>query len=130
MRDFTKHASPRQRPLRLLAGVAGIIALFFVTFGAARAAWGMYGKFAEAAKSDAEAQQNVIALEAEELQMSAAVETLSSARGQEAALRQSYGVALPGEGEIQIVKESTSSTPAPAPQPNFFVRILKALWVW
>ncbi|HEY5383099.1 MAG TPA: hypothetical protein VIJ88_00920 [Candidatus Paceibacterota bacterium] len=128
MRDFTKRQNPRRQVLRFFAGVAGILLLFFVTFGAVRAVWGMYGKFAEAAESDSEARQNLTELKAQEAQVSAAVEALSSSRGQEAQLRQSYGVALPGEGEIQIIEESASSTAEPAPQANILVRIWHAVF--
>jgi cell division protein FtsB len=128
MRDFAKHTGPRRQKLRLLAGVVGIIVLGFITFEAAHAAWGMYGKFAEAAGDNATAEQNLSQLTAEEAQMSAEVVALSSERGQEAALRQTYGVALPGEGEIQIIEESPSSTPPQPQQQNFFARLWHALF--
>jgi hypothetical protein len=128
MRDFTKRQNPRQQTLRFFAGIAGILALSFITFAAAHAAWGMYGKFAEAAQSDDEAQQNLTELKEQEAHVSAAVGALSSSRGQDAQLRQSYGVALPGEGEIQIIEESASSTPAAKPEPNLLVRIWQAVF--
>ncbi|MGC9602718.1 MAG: hypothetical protein ABSE76_03195 [Minisyncoccia bacterium] len=128
MRDFTKHAGPRRQKLRLLAGIVGLVVLSFITFGAARATWGMYGKFAEAAGDNAIAEQNVSQLTAEEAQMSAKVSVLSSERGQEAALRQAYGVALPGEGEIQIIHENSSSTPPQTPSQSIFSRLWHALF--
>jgi len=60
--------------------------------------------------------------------MSAKVEALSSARGQEAALRQTYGVALPGEGEIQIIEEAPSSTPPQTVPQNIFARLWHAIF--
>jgi cell division protein FtsB len=128
MRDFTKHAGPRRQRLRFFAWIAGLILLAFVTFGAVRAAWGMYGKFAEAAEDNAGAEQSLSQLTAEEERMNATVEALGSARGQEAALRQTYGVALPGEGEIQVIEESASTTPPQPASQNVFVRLWHALF--
>ena len=128
MRDFAKHSGSRKQRLRLWAGIAGLIVLGFITFGTARAAWDMYGKFAEAAGGNADAEQNLNQLKTEEAQMSAQVEALSSARGQEAALRQTYGVARPGEGEIQIIEESPSSTPVQAQPQNIFARLWHAIF--
>ena len=130
MRDFTKRQSPRRSLLGFLAGVAGVIVLGFITFSAAKAAWVMYGKFNEAAVSDADAQQNLSQLTEQQTQVSARVNSLSTERGQEAQLRQSYGVALPGEGEIQIVREASSSTPEPPPEPSFWVKVWHTLFVW
>ena len=128
MRDFAKHSGSRKQRLRLWAGILGLIVLGFVTFEAAHAAWGMYGKFAEAAGDNVTAEQNLNQLTAEKEQMSAQVEALSSARGEEAALRQTYGVALPGEGEIQIIEEAPSSTPSQAPSQNIFARLWHAIF--
>ena len=128
MRDFAKHTGSRRRGLRLWAGILGLIVLGLVTFEAAHAAWGMYGKFAEAAGDNTTAEQNLSQLSAQEAQMSAEVEALSSTRGQEAALRKTYGVALPGEGEIQIIEEAPSSTPSQTPSQNIFARLWHAIF--
>jgi cell division protein FtsB len=102
-----------------------------ITFGAARSAFGMYGKFLEAADGNQAAGQNLAELRAQQASVEAEVASLNSPEGQEAQLRQSYGVALPGEGEIQIVHEAATSTgPASGGQDNFFVRIFRALFVW
>jgi cell division protein FtsB len=90
----------------------------------------MYGKFAEAAGSNDDSQQNLKQLQAQEASVKSQVDALATQEGQEAQLRQSYGVALPGEGEIQLVQKSATSTQAQNNQGNFFVRILKALFVW
>jgi len=130
MQDFTKR---RRGPVvrRFFFGLVLLAVLGFVTFGAAHAAWGMYGKFAEAASANDAAQQNLAHMQTEEASVQAEVASLSSQEGQEAQLRQSYGVALPGEGEIQIVREApTSTAPAAAPAGGLFSRILKALFVW
>ncbi len=130
MRDFTKRPNNRRQTPRFLLGLLGVVALGFITFGAAHAAWGMYGKFNEAAVSDADAKQNLASLKAQDSQMSTKVEDISSERGQEAQIRQSYGVALPGEGEIHIVREAPTSTPEQAPKPNLLSKLWHALFVW
>ena len=130
MRDFTKRPQNRRQTLRFLLGLLAIAALGFVSFGAARAAYGMYGKFSEAAVGDADAQQNLATMQAQEAQVSSTVDELSTARGEEAQIRQSYGVALPGEGEIQIVREAPSSTPERAPAPGLWAKLWHALFVW
>lgn len=112
-------------------GVCMVVVLLFVTFGSVRSAWGMYGKFAEAASANDAAQQNLAQMKAQKQSVEAEVEALSSTEGQEAQLRQSYGVALPGEGQIQIVRTASSTAARPAaPSGNFFVRLIKALFVW
>jgi len=115
---------------RFLLGVCFILFLFLITFSAARAAFGMYGKFAEAAASNDASQQNLKQLQAQEASVKAEVDALTTAEGQEAQLRQSYGVALPGEGEIQLVQKTASTTASNAPQDNVIIKILKALFVW
>ena len=130
MRDFAKRPNQRQQTTRFFIGVVGLLLLAFVTYGAAHAAGGMYGKFAEAAQSDSDAEQNLAQLKAQDAQVGAAVASLSSERGQEAQLRQTYGVALPGEGEIQIVEESSSSTSPVAPQSGILSKLWHALFVW
>ncbi len=130
MRDFTKHPNNRRQTPRFLAGIVGVIALSFVTFSAAHASWNMYGKFNEAAVSDAEAQQNFATLKQQVSQVGASVDALASERGQEAQMRQSYGVALPGEGEIKILREAPSTTPQTVAQPGVLSKIWHALFVW
>lgn len=131
MRDFTKRRNKGDIIRRFFLGAGVVAVLFFVTFGAVRASWGMYGKFAEAATANDAAQQNLTQMKAEKASVEAEVAHLSSEEGQEAQLRQSYGVAKPGEGEIQIIREVASTTlPAASASGNFFVRIFKALFVW
>lgn len=116
---------------RFLLGLCLLVLLGVVTFAAARAAWNMYGKFAEATNSNDAAQINLTRLKAQKDSVEAEVASLSSPQGQEAQLRRSYGVARPGEGVIQIVHTSaTSSNSQDSAGGNFFVRILRALFVW
>ncbi|HEV8666558.1 MAG TPA: hypothetical protein VN665_01780 [Candidatus Paceibacterota bacterium] len=131
MQDFTKRRSRSNITRRFLLGVCMLLILGFITFGSAHAAFGMYGKFAEAATANDAAQQNLAQMKAEDANVKAEVTALNSPEGQEAQLRQSYGVALPGEGEIQIVREAPTSTVSKSDSSgNFFVNILKALFEW
>src|SRR5260370_1197585 len=110
MRDFTKRRNRGGILRRFLLGTCMVALLTFVTFGAVHASWGMYGKFAEAASANDAAQQNLSQMREQKASVETEVAHLSSPVGQEAQLRQSYGVALPGEGEIQIVRETASSS--------------------
>lgn len=107
-----------------------VLGLFIITTGAVRAAWGMYGKFEAAAESNDAAQKNLTRLKEQAASVKAQVEALSSAEGEEAGLRQAYGVARPGEGQIQIVRETGAGTEVEEPSTNFFVKIFRALFVW
>ncbi len=131
MTDFTKRRGRGQLVRRFLIGLCLLALLGVVTFAAVHAAWNMYGKFADATASSDAAQLNLTRLKAQKSSVEAEVASLSSPQGQEAQLRRSYGVARPGEGVIQIVHESaTSSNPQNGASGNFFMRILHALFSW
>jgi cell division protein FtsB len=131
MQDFTKRRGRGQLVRRFLLGICLLVLLGVVTFAAVRASWNMYGKFAEATASNDAAQKNLAQLKDQKSSVEEEVASLSSPQGQEALLRRSYGVARPGEGVIQIVHESaTSSSPQKDEGGNFFMRILRALFVW
>jgi cell division protein FtsB len=115
---------------RFILGVAFVLVLSFVSFSAAHAAYNMYGKFSEATASNDASQQNLKQMQNQLASVKAQVEALSTHEGQEAQLRQSYGVALPGEGEIQLVQKSASTTEAAAQEEGFFARIFRALFLW
>jgi len=130
MQDFTKRANNGRDIRRFLLGICMVAFLGLLTFESVRAAWGMYQKFADAAASNQVAELNLAELKSQEATIQAEVTALSTPEGQEATLRESYGVALPGEGEIQIVRSSTTTAEA-IPEPgNFFINIFRALFVW
>jgi hypothetical protein len=130
MRDFKKERGGGGQYLRMLVGLAGLVALAALGAVSARAAWGMYQKFAEASAADAAAQNELAAAQAQYASVSASVEALDTERGQEGALRERYGVARPGEGEIDIVRPATT-TPAAADAPRgFWASLWHALFVW
>jgi hypothetical protein len=90
----------------------------------------MYQKFASASEADAAAHVELAGLAEQERQVGAAASDLASDRGVEAGIRERYGVARPGEGQIDIVRREASSTPSAAEKPNVFVRMFRALFVW
>lgn len=130
MREFNRRRSRREEVMRFCMRLAGVLALLVITTAAVRAAWGMYGKFSSSAAADAVAQQNLASLEQQETQVNAAVSSLSSEEGVEAQMRERYGVAKPGEGEILIVEDAASTTPQAPPSPNVLSRIFHALFPW
>ncbi len=107
-----------------------MLLLLVITFIAARATWGMYGKFAEAAESDERAHKELATLEAQQAQVKASVDSFTSNRGVEAQVRERYGVVKPGEGQIQIVRDSASTTPRSSQDKNIFIRLWGALFGW
>ena len=74
---------------------------------------GIYRKerVAQSAAHDTAAQLNE--LQSREATLQSNVNELSTARGQEAVLRETYGVALPGEGVIIVVPPTAASTAPP-----------------
>jgi cell division protein FtsB len=76
--------------------------------------WGLAGKaqiaWREAHDTKAEYEQ----LEARQTQLAANIAALNTPRGQDAAIREAFGVARPGE-EVIIVVPPASSTPTSTP---------------
>lgn len=82
--------------------------------------WNLYGKERESAALRAQAEHKMRALEERFEDLSVRADTLTSRRGQEAVLRDTYDVGKPGEGLIVIVEESASGSagePAAAERP-------------
>lgn len=130
MREFKKQ---RSRPVSLAVfalQVVGVGVLCVVTVGAMRAAAGMYGKLTTATAGQSEAETELATLEAQRVRVAASVAELSSQRGTEAQIRQRYGVVKPGEGEIEIVRDSAAAAqPLPAKE-SWWRGIFRALFVW
>ena len=126
MQDFAKRRSMG----RLLKSFGGALILLVLTVLAVRAAWGMYGKFAEAAQSDALSQKQLASLEQQQVQVAASVTAFSSERGIEEQIRERYGVVKPGEGQIQIVRDAATTTAQNPREPNLFIRAWQALFGW
>lgn len=131
MKEFKRHRSKGEEALRFALGVLGTVALAAGAALAARAAWGMYGKLAEASASEAASKSELSSLQAQQAGVSGALLELSSARGVEAQVRQRYGLARPGEGEIDIVESPQDASNASSTPPmSMFERIFHALFVW
>ncbi len=111
-------------------GTLGLLALVLVAFVAARGAYDMYGKFTSAAAARATAESDLQALQERHTAVKADVVSLESERGLEGELRERYGVARPGEGEIAIVRQSTSSEAIVAPHETLLERLWQLLFVW
>ena len=127
MRDYSKRRTDTSRIVKKLSWVA---LLLVITVAAMRAAWGMYGKFAEAAASDEIAQKQLATLQEQQAQVAESVDSFKTPRGLEAQVRERYGVVKPGEGQIQIVRDSTTTVPSTAPQKSLMQHIWQALFGW
>ena len=127
MQEFKKRPSGLSR---LAIRVASTAALVFVAYIAVRGAWDMYQKFTLSASGDEIAQKQLTELTEEQQKVTASLAELDSSRGKEAQIRDRYGVARPGEGEIKIIRDASSSEAGTPASSNFFVRLLRALFVW
>ncbi len=129
MREFKKRRTGRAEIMRYGMGFLGLLALVAIAFVAGRAAWGMYGKFAEAAGARAGAEAELTELQDRHKKIQTEVDSLSSPRGLEAEVRERYGVAKPGEGEIRVVRQSTT-TEIVRQNPGIFETLWQLLFVW
>lgn len=129
MREFKKRRTKGADILRVAIGSLGIVGLVAVAVGGSRAAWGMYGRFSDAAAARAGAERQLVYTQERYQNIEKNIENLSSERGVEAELRQRYGVVRPGEGQIDIVRQSTS-TEVLRQEPAFLGRLWQALMVW
>src|SRR5579864_2106446 len=99
MQDFRKRRSYKAEILRVAVGSAGALALAIVAFFSAQGAYRMYQKFTDANAAQSAAQTQLAELQSQYDAMSTQVKSLATQAGQEAQLRERYGVVLPGEGE-------------------------------
>ena len=112
----------------MLTGLSIMIALAATAVFSSKAAWEMYKRFADASVAAAAAEAQLKAIEAQFASTTAQAQALQTERGQEEVLRQRYGVARPGEGEITIVRDQEiAEVPT---QEGFFVKLWEALFVW
>jgi cell division protein FtsB len=128
--DFRKRRNMKKEIPRMLLGVAGIVALAGLTFVAARAAWDMYGKFAAASEARSDAETQLAQLQTQYERVEAQVAELTTDRGIEAAVRERYGVARPGEGEIDIVRHASTSDSGARGSESWFRKLWNSLFVW
>ncbi len=108
----------------------GTLVLVFIAVMSVRAAWGMYSKLIEASQGVDLANTQLSTLQFQEHSITAAVAELSSPEGVEAQIRNRYGVAKPGEGEIQIVENQAVAPTSTLGTESIWVRIWHAVAVW
>lgn len=131
MRDFKRNRGGSNDSVNFLGLVCGVLLLLLIAGFAVRAAWDMYTKFAVASEGSAASGRELTELEGQYAHMSAAVADISSPRGAEGKIRERFGVAKPGEGEIRIVRSSTSTDGIQDRDGgNIFLKIFHALFVW
>ncbi|MBY0473152.1 septum formation initiator family protein [Patescibacteria group bacterium] len=130
MREFKKHRSRRAELLNFGLRLAGATLLLVFTIGMVRAAWDMYGRLATATAGQQDAEARLASLEAQKKAISASVDQLSSERGQEALLREHYGVVKPGEGVIQIVTQASTTDSADTSSKGWLKGLFRTLFSW
>lgn len=131
MRDFKKNRGTTHEIFNFFALCAGTAVVMLIAGLAGRAAWDMYTKFVVASRANDAAQTELAQLESQYVRVSAAVENFETARGEEGEIRERFGVAKPGEGFIQIVRNGTTTDAAQNPaNEGVFGRLLRALFVW
>ena len=129
MSNFRTH-QPREHifwRFFLALGVATV--LLFVSGASVKAAWEMYQTFDGASIERIGAEEELAALHTQHEQMSATLKSLGSERGVEAAVRERFGVARPGEGEIRIMRAGAGEAGKETTDPNLFSRFFNVLFV-
>lgn len=104
--------------------------LLAFTVGMVRAAWDMYGRLTIATAGQQDAEVRLANLEAQKASISASVAQLSSARGEEALLREHYGVVRPGEGVVQIVDQTSAASSTNSGAQGWLKRLFHTLFSW
>ncbi|KKW35572.1 hypothetical protein A2852_02885 [Candidatus Adlerbacteria bacterium RIFCSPHIGHO2_01_FULL_54_23] len=127
MQEFRQRRANKASVPRVLMRMAGAALLLFLTFTAARATYGMYGRFSGASSHNAASTAKQSELESELARLKDSVGELQSERGVEEALRERYGLARPGEGEIRIVRQAPLRG---GEEPGFLERVWNRLFVW
>lgn len=130
MRDFKKERGRGRQYARMLLGLCLMVAVGAVALGTARAAWGMYQKFSDASVANAGIQSELANLKVQYAAVSETVESLSTSRGLEAAVRERYGSAKPGEGEIDIVRQAPAESESAGAEKSFWSRLWQSIFVW
>lgn len=129
MQDFQKRRGYKAQLWRMALGLAALAALVAITYLAGQGAWRMYGKFTQAAAAHQAGQARLAELTREHERVAEGVEELGSDRGLEAAVRERYGLARPGEGQIVVVRPEHDELGALEPV-GFWQRLWDAFIVW
>ncbi len=89
----------------------------------------MYGKFTQAAAAREAGEARLTGLMREEEHAKERVAQMGTARGLEAEVRERYGLARPGEGEIVVVRPKDEAVGA-VPERGLWERLWGALFPW
>lgn len=116
--------------LRFSLKCASSAALLVVTGFLMHAAWGMYGKMAAAAEGQESAQHQLASLEAQQEGVSSTLSEISSEHGEEAQIRERFGFAKPGEGEIDIIADLQATSTASTAAESWLGRLFNIFKVW
>ena len=100
-------------------------ALLLVSFWLGSSIWGLFGKMRIAMGEAHDVQQQYEALEARKASLQANLAVLDTKRGQDAAIRTSFGVARPGEEVIVVVPPASTTAVTTL---SWWQRILS--WFW
>ncbi len=130
MREFKKRRTKQEELFYFVLKVAGTLLLLLVTFFLMRAAWGMYTKMSNASHAEEEAKKQLVLAQAEHKGVSATLTTITSTRGVEQQIRERYGVVKPGEGEIDVIRDTKTPTTTPVVQDSWWQHVFRALFVW
>ncbi len=130
MQEFKKRHTKPHYLLRFAAMLASTAVLFAVAGVAVSSAWNMYDTFTAATVAREDAEQNLAAAQSDEARVQATVAALGTQAGVEREVRERFGVVKPGEGEIQIVRDSAPEEAQTTQNQNIFVRTLRSLFVW
>ncbi len=102
---------PRNDPMKLLWRRIAMSALGVFILFSLWAVIGVFQKERESRELREEAEVQVKELQKREAALKARIASLETARGQEEALRDAYGVGKEGEAMVQIVEKAATSTP-------------------
>jgi septal ring-binding cell division protein DamX len=130
MREFKKRRGGKEEFMRFVVKCAGTLVLLVVTVYLMRAAWGMYVKMAEASQAQEEAEAELASAKAQQLGVSSTLSDIGTQRGEEAQIRERFGYARPGEGEIDIVVDPHATSTATTTQESWLSRLFKAFKIW
>ena len=130
MREFKKRRGQQGEIVQLGLRALGTLALLVLAALAVHSAWGMYTKLAEASQGQRSAEAELAALTQQEVRVARSVGEIASTRGVEAQVRERFGVARPGEGGIQIVRDTPTSTAQATTKEFWWQRIFHTLFVW
>ncbi|TSC69659.1 MAG: hypothetical protein G01um101456_11 [Parcubacteria group bacterium Gr01-1014_56] len=130
MREFKKRQPTGSTILKFFAVSMGTLVLFLLTVVVVRAAWGMYDTLKIAVDARESAEGQLASLKSDHTRLSASVASFESQEGVERAVRERFGVARPGEGAIQIVRDEASTTEAAAQKENALIRTFHSFFGW